>query len=162
MSTNSKQLTEEATPTYLGQSGLDRSRTLTEFNNARVSSADYHPVWLDNLAADVTLEGSMMDGAVKGPEAVRSIVAVIRTLYENQEFNFAGPYEDNAFVEVYNAGVRGEPIGGVVLVSRNAAGQAQHIVAGYRPRSTVLLLSRLLGVHFAGTPYGEHFLTGED
>ena len=93
---------------------------------------------------------------------MRSIVGVIRTLYENQEFNFAGPYEDNAFVEVYNAGVRGEPIGGVVLVSRNAAGQAQHIVAGYRPRSTVLLLSRLLGDHFAGTPYGEHFLTGED
>jgi hypothetical protein len=162
MSTNSKELTEEATPTYLGWGGISRSRTLTEFNNARVSGADYHPVWLDNLADDVTLEGSMMDGAVKGPEAVRSIVGVIRTLYENQEFNFAGPYEDNAFVEVYSAGVRGEPIGGVVLVSRNAAGQAEHIVAGYRPRSTVLLLSRLLGDHFAGTSYGEHFLTGED
>lgn len=26
--------------------------------------ADYYPAWLDNLAEDVTLEGSMMDGAV--------------------------------------------------------------------------------------------------
>jgi hypothetical protein len=30
-------------------------------------------------------------------------------------------------------------------------------VANYRPRTTLLLLSRLTGEHFAGTPYGEHF-----
>ncbi len=33
---------------------------------------DYYPAWLDNLADDVTLEGSAMDGFVQGPEAVRS------------------------------------------------------------------------------------------
>jgi hypothetical protein len=27
----------------------------------------YHPAWLDNLAEDVTVEGSMLDGAVQGP-----------------------------------------------------------------------------------------------
>jgi hypothetical protein len=42
-------------------------------------------------------------------------------------------------------------------VTGNAAGQAQRIVANYRPRTTLLLLSRLIGEHFAGTPYGEHF-----
>jgi hypothetical protein len=31
----------------------------------------------------------------------------------------------------------------------------------YRPRSTLLLLSRLVGEKFTGTPIGEHFLTGE-
>jgi hypothetical protein len=45
----------------------------------------------------------------------------------------------------------------VVLVTRNAAGQAQHIVANYRPRNTLLLVSRLIGEHFADSPYGEHF-----
>ena len=104
----------------------------------------------------------MMNGALLGPEAVRSIVGYIRTLYENQEFNFAGPYGDNGFLEDYSAEVRGQPIGGVVLVSRNAAGQAHHIVANYRPRSTLLLLSRLVGEHFVGTPYGEHFATRDD
>ena len=32
-----------------------------------IKSTDYHPVWLNALADDVTLEGSMMNGAVLGP-----------------------------------------------------------------------------------------------
>jgi hypothetical protein len=34
-------------------------------------------------------------------------------------------------------------------------------VGNYRPRSTLLLLSRLVGEQLAGTAYAEHFLTGE-
>jgi hypothetical protein len=123
--------------TYLGSGDPARRRT------------DYYPSWLDNLADNVTVEGSAMDGAVQGAE------------YEYQEFNFAGPYGYNGFLEDYTAQVRGEPIGSVVLVTRNAAGQAQHIVANYRPRSSLLLLSRLLGEKFAGAPYGEHFASIE-
>ncbi len=95
-----------------------------------------------------------MNGVAQGAEAVRSIVTSIRTLYDSQEFNFAGPYGENGFLEDYSARVRGEPIGNVVLVTRNVAGQAQHIVANYRPRKTLLLLSRLIGEHLAGTPTG--------
>ena len=102
-----------------------------------------------------------MNGVVQGAEAVRTLLVYIRTLYDYQEFNFAGPYGDNGFLEDYTTQVRGEPIGNVVLVSRNAAGQAQHIVANYRPRSTLLLLSRLIGEKFAGTPIGEHFAARE-
>ena len=77
-----------------------------------------------------------------------------------QEFNFAGRCGENGFLEDYTAQVRGgEQIGNVVLVTRNPAGQAQRIVANYRPRSTLLLMSRLIGEHFAGTPIGEHFAT---
>ena len=113
---------------------------------------DYYPAWLDNLADDVTVEGSLLDGAAQGAEAVRTIVVTIRTLYDRQDFNFAGPYGDNGFLEDYTAQVHGEPIGCVVLVTRNATGQTQHIVANYRPLSSLLLLSRLLGEKFAGTP----------
>jgi hypothetical protein len=45
------------------------------------------PVWLDNLADDATLEGSAMDGLVKGPEAVRTVLVSIRALYDYQKFN---------------------------------------------------------------------------
>jgi hypothetical protein len=93
-----------------------------------------------------------MDGFVQGAEAVRTVVVAIRTLYDYQEFNFAGPYGDNGWLEDYTAGVRGEPIGNVTLVTRNTAGQAQHVVGNYRPRSTLLLLSRLIGEKLAGTP----------
>jgi hypothetical protein len=123
--------------------------------------AGYYPAWLDNLAGDVTLEGSAMDGFVQGPAAVRSVIAAIRTLYDYQKFNFAGPYGENGWLEDYTAGVRGEPIGNFTVVTRNAAGQARHIVGNYRPRSTTLVLSRLIGEKFAGTPIGDHFLTSE-
>ena len=118
-------------------------------------------VWLDNLADEVTLEGSAMDGFVQGPEAVRTVLVYIRSLYDYQKFNFAGPYGDNGWLEDYTAGVRGDPIGNITLVTRNAAGQAQHIIGNYRPRSTLLLLSRLIGDHFAGTPIAEHFASSE-
>ena len=107
MSTNSS---TDGVPTYIG--GGDPAG----------SFANYYPAWLDNLADDVTIEGSLLDGAAQGAEAVRMIVGTIRELYEQQEFNFAGPWGDNSFLEDYTARVRGEPIGCVVLVSRNAAG----------------------------------------
>jgi hypothetical protein len=113
------------------------------------------------LADDVTVEGSLLDGAVQGAEAVRTILVTIRGLYDHQEFNLAGPYGDNGFLEEYTAQVRGEPIGCVVLVTRNAAGETQHIAANYRPRSSLLLLSRLVGEKLAGTPYAEYFLASE-
>jgi hypothetical protein len=122
---------------------------------------DYYPAWLDNLADDATLEGSLLDGAVQGAEAVRSIVVTIRSLYDRQEHTFAGPYRDNGFLEEYIAQVRGEPIGCVVLVTYNAAGQAKRVVASYRPRSSLLLLSRLLRDQFAGTLFGEQFAASE-
>jgi hypothetical protein len=135
---------------------------ITRFDGVRVSASDYRPVWLESLADDVTIEGSAMNGVVQGADEVRSIVAFIRTLYDSQEFKFAGPYGEDGFLEDYTARVCGELIGNVVLVTRNPAGQAQHIVANYRPRDTLLLVSRLIGDHFAGTPIGEHFATSDD
>ena len=41
---------------------------------------DYYPAWLDKMADDATVEGSMLDGAVQGAEAVRSVVLTIRSL----------------------------------------------------------------------------------
>jgi hypothetical protein len=118
---------------------------------------DYFPAWVNNMAADATVEGSMLDGAVQGAEAVRSVVLTIRSLYEHQEFKFAGPCGDNGFLEDYVATVNGEPIGCVVLITRNAAGQTQHVVASYRPRTSLVRFARLLAEKFAGTHIAEHF-----
>ena len=122
---------------------------------------DYYPEWLDNLAGDVTLEGSMMDGFVQGAEAVRTVVVAIRSLYDYQDFHAVGPFGDHGWYEDYTAGVRGEPIKNFTVVTSDAAGQTQRVVGNYRPRSTLLLLSRLLGEKFAGTPYRGHFLASE-
>src|SRR5215469_312282 len=87
----------------------------------------YYPAWVDNLAEDAVLEGSMLDGAVQGAEAVRSVVTTIRSLYDRQAHKYAGPCGEVGFIEDYVALVRGEPIGCVVLVRFNEARKAQRI-----------------------------------
>lgn len=148
MSIHSNALVEEGTPRYLASGNPDL--------------ADYYPAWLDNLADDASVEGSMLDGAVQGAEAVRTIVTTIRAVYgDSQEFHLAGPCGENGWLEDYIARVDGKPLGCVVLVTRNAAGQTQHVVASYRPVSTVLYFSRLLREKLGGTPYTKYFLDGE-
>jgi hypothetical protein len=148
MTSNPNRQTTDGLPTYI--QGGDPADRFT----------DYYPAWLDNLADDVTIEGSLLDGAALGPEAVRTIVGAIRTLYDRQVFHFAGAYGDNGWLEDYTAHVHAEPIGCAVLVRRNATGQTQHVAANYRPRSSLLLLSRLVGEKLADTPYAKYFLAG--
>lgn len=106
MSVDSKTFVEEGAPRYLvsGDPGL----------------ADYYPAWVDNLADDATVEGSMLDGAVQGAEGVRTIVTTIRAEYgDSQEFHFTGPWGDNGWLEDYIARIDDKPLGCVVLVTRN-------------------------------------------
>ena len=55
--------------------------------------------------------------------------------------------------------VRGEPIGSVVVIHFNEAGQTARIVVNHRPPRSVLLWSQLMGEHFAGTRYAEYFIS---
>jgi hypothetical protein len=123
--------------------------------------ADYHPTWVNKMASDVSLEGSLLDGAVQGADAVRTVIGAARRLYDRQDFNFVGPWGDSSFIEDYTADVRGTPLGAVHLVSFNADGAVQHIIVNYRPLSALMFFSRLLREKFAGTPYAEHYLDGE-
>jgi hypothetical protein len=101
----------------------------------------------------------VLTGIPEGPEAIRAILSHARTLYEYQEFNYLGRYGDHGFVEDYTSVVRGEPIGSVVVVRFNEAGQAARIVVNHRPLGAVLLWSRVMGKHFAGTRYARYFLS---
>jgi hypothetical protein len=99
-----------------------------------------------------------MNGIVTGPEAVRAILSFARKLYDYQEFNVIGRYGDRDFVEDYTATFYGQPIGSVVVIRFNEAGQAQQIVINHRPLASVLLWSRMMAEHFADTEYGQYFL----
>ena len=117
----------------------------------------YYPLWLDNLADDVTLEAAAMDGTARGADDVRFILVKAREQYEHQEFNYAGPCGENGFIEDYSSSVRGMPTYVVVLVTFNADGKTQHVVVNHRPRSAMLQFSRLMLETFAGTPYAKHW-----
>jgi hypothetical protein len=113
-----------------------------------------------NLADDAN-RGGLDVGRRRTGRRCRPVSLTIRSLYKHQEFKFAGPYGDNGFLEDYVAEVNGEPIGCVVLVTRNAAEQTRQVVASYRPRTSLSLFARLLGERLAGTPIAEHFVAGE-
>jgi hypothetical protein len=117
----------------------------------------YYPLWLDNLADDVTLEAAAMDGTAKGADAVRTILSIAREQYEQQEFSYAGPCGERHFVEDYSSVVRGMPTRVVVLVTYNDAGQTQSVVVNHRPRSAVLQFSRIMLEIFSGTPHEKHW-----
>jgi hypothetical protein len=116
--------------TYLGSGDASRHRR------------DYRAEWLDNLADDVTIEGSVLAGIAEGPEAVRAILGFARQLYAYQEFNHVGPYGEDGYAEDYTSVVRGEPIGSVVVIRFNEAGQAVRIVVNHRPLRAVTAAPR--------------------
>ena len=134
-------------PTYLGS------------GDASTHRLDYTPEWLATLSDDVTMEGSVLIGIAEGPEAIRAILGHARTLYDYQEFNYVGPYGDDGFVEDYTSVVHGQPIGSVVVIRFNDAGEVARIVVNHRPLGSVVLWSRLMGEHFAGTQYAKYFLS---
>ena len=140
---------------------IDGAPTYLERGDPAGKFADYYPAWVDKMAGDITLEGSMLDGAVQGADAVRAVIVGVRQLYDRQDFNFAGSWGDNGFIEDYNAEVGGRPLGCLHLITFNADGQAEHIAAHYRPLSSLTFFSRLLREKLAGAPYAEHFLAGE-
>ncbi|OBI80640.1 hypothetical protein [Mycobacterium sp. 1245805.9] len=117
----------------------------------------YYPVWLDNLAEDVTLEAAAMDGTAHGAQDVRSIVVTAREVYDDQQFNFAGPAGDHGFVEDYTCEIRGVRTHVIVWVTFNAAGQTQRVVVNHRPRSAVLSFSRLMLEKYSGTALAKHW-----
>ena len=139
----------DGVPTYLG-----RGDPAGRF-------AGYRPAWMEKLAGDVVLEGSLLDGAVQGADAVRTVIGGARQLYDRQDFNLVGPWGENGFIEDYTAEVRGVPMGAIHLIRFNAEGEAQNIIVNYRPLSALMFFSRLLREKFAGTPYAEHYLAGE-
>jgi hypothetical protein len=117
----------------------------------------YYPLWLDNLADDVTLEAAAMDGIASGADDVRSIVVAARQFYDHQEFNYAGPCGESGFLEDYSCSIRGMPTYVVVLVSFNAARQTQRVVVNHRPRTAMLQFSRLMLKHFTATPHSKYW-----
>ena len=68
-----------------GTQATDGVPTYLERGDPGGRFADYYPAWMDKLASDVTLEGSLLDGAVQGADAVRAVIGVVRQLYDRQD-----------------------------------------------------------------------------
>jgi hypothetical protein len=102
------------------------------------------PWFLNNLAPDVVLAGSVMNGSLRGAEAVRAQIRAVIGLYRNFTPVYEGELEDRRVSE-YTAVVDGRPLTGVGTFHLNEKGQVDEIVVNHRPLSAALTVSRLLG-----------------
>lgn len=115
----------------------------------------YYPHWLDNLADDVILQGTVFNGELRGAEQVGKMLSFARSLYAFQDFRFYGQ-RGELFLEDYRSTIRGTETlrpGGVeiynfVVVYFNDAGETSQLVMNHRPQSATLLFSSLLKEHF--------------
>ena len=72
--------------------------------------------------------------------------------------SIAGEFGENGFLEVYSCLIQGAPTRVVVKVGFDDAGRTKEVVVRHRPRSSVLLFSRIMGKGYAGTQLGQYFI----
>ncbi|MEV0039789.1 hypothetical protein [Streptomyces sp. NPDC050804] len=109
------------------------------------------PWFLRDLAPDVVLAGSVMNGSLRGAEAVRAQIRAVLGLYREFTPVWEGEFGDRRMNE-YTAVVDGRPVTGVGVFHINDQGQVDEIVVNHRPLSAALTVSRLLGEALAGDP----------
>jgi hypothetical protein len=109
------------------------------------------PWFLKNLAPDVVLAGAVMNGSLRGADAVRAQIRTVVGFYRDFTTVYEGEFDDRR-VHEYTAVVEGRPLTGVGTFHLNEKGQVDEIVVNHRPLSAALTVSRLLGEATTGLP----------
>jgi len=73
----------QTNPTEVPMTGMQPAAS-SRSGSATYKGEPYFPWWLDRLADDVTGEGAAIEGALEGPEQVRTLVLDAREIYEDQ------------------------------------------------------------------------------
>ncbi|RLP73339.1 hypothetical protein D9V32_14645 [Mycetocola tolaasinivorans] len=114
----------------------------------------------DNLAEDVTLEGTVMNGVLTGRDAVLAQLAVVSQFYSERVDRFRFEHDDY-LVEEYQAVVAGRPITATATMHRDASGRFDHVVVSHRPLSAALTFSRLIAESTLGSDTTNRFYRPE-
>jgi len=109
------------------------------------------PWFLKNLAPDAVLAGAVMNGSLRGADAVRAQIRTVITFYRDFTTVYEGEFGDRRVIE-YTALVEGRPLTGVGTFHLNDKGQVDQVVINHRPLSAALTVSRLLGEAVSGQP----------
>jgi hypothetical protein len=118
------------------------------------------PTGVGKPVSTPTLDGSLLEGAIEGAEADRTVIGGARHLYDRQDLNFVEPWAGSGFIEHDTAEVRGVLLGAVHLMTFDAEGEA-NIVFKCRPVTSLMYLSRLGRENFKGRPHAVHHLAGK-
>ncbi len=93
----------------------------------------HHPLWLETPAAEVVIEGNVLNGETQGAETVGDVLGFTRSSYEFQLFGFVGSIGEDDWMETCTSKASGIEITDTAIVHRDAAGETDRIVTRPRP-----------------------------
>lgn len=112
-----------------------------------------HP-FLDDLADDVTLISNVLQGEVKGKNAVLATIKTGAQIYANQTTTYLNRLSDGRTLIEYDAElVGGRQVHAVVVIDWNKDNKATKLNIGFAPLGGALAFSTRLGELLAGTDY---------
>ena len=102
------------------------------------------PWFFSRLSPDVRLAGTILEGVLRGPEAVKTQVRAVGACYSGMTVRYRLDAGDR-HVEEYTAQVRGHTIFGTGTFHFDERGEIDEIVVNHRPLGSALVLAGLVG-----------------
>ncbi|CAD6562088.1 hypothetical protein LMG28727_07645 [Paraburkholderia kirstenboschensis] len=102
------------------------------------------PFWLARLAANATLEATVLKRPVEGRPDILAVIQHAVSLYEFQQHSYKGEIGERLYVESYRSQIQGVPIETLLVAHLNEQGEADSVVINHRPLNAALLFSKLM------------------
>ncbi|MBY5558459.1 hypothetical protein [Rhizobium leguminosarum] len=116
-------------------------------------NGEKHP-FLDDLADDAELRGTVLRRPVSGRDNIKSLVEAVGTLYASQTPTFYGAIDQRHFLQ-YQATLRsGLDLEAVGVIERDDTGLVRRVTMTFAPLDAALSLSAGLGV-VVGKTFGD-------
>lgn len=116
------------------------------------------PAWLDQLAPDAILISSVLNRSLRGRDSIIKVVQAVGGMYEAHLVVFHATFSDRELIEYDALILGGVAVHGVVLLSRNAAGEILNVGVHHGPVEAVNKLSAALKERLFDEFGGEYFL----
>ena len=103
------------------------------------------PPFLDALADDAVIAGSVLKKGMTGKDAVIRVVETAGSLYVSLEPSFHEQVKNKEFMEYDAVLIGGRNLHGVVTLTKNAEGKISHVSVTQSPIDAVIWLSKEMG-----------------
>ncbi|MFM0632186.1 hypothetical protein [Paraburkholderia xenovorans] len=102
------------------------------------------PFWLARLAANATLEATVLKRPVEGRPEILAVIQHAVSLYEFQQHSYKGEIGGRLYMESYRSQIQGVRIETLLVAHLNEQGEADSVVINHRPLNAALLFSKLM------------------
>jgi hypothetical protein len=101
------------------------------------------PAFSAAFAADASLEASVLDGALVGPDAIGRFFRATSGMYDSLAFTHESRDGNKTFLE-WSGRFSGQEVGGVTIVSSRSDGRIESVHLYHRPLSVVAPFASML------------------